>query len=312
MEWNFPAQLARFGPESPYPPVSRADAQVYCTWVARTHYENFSVASMLLPRHLLRHFHTIYAYCRWSDDLADEAGSEQALPLLGWWRRELLACFEGTPNHPVLVALQDTIARFHLPPKPFLDLLTAFEQDQHIHSYATFADLLGYCRNSANPVGRLVLYLFECHDDQRGELSDHICTALQLANFWQDVGCDLDKGRVYLPTEDRARFGYPDADLHAKRFTPAFAELLRFEVDRTRDMFFRGYKLVDLVPHDVSTEIELFIEGGLAILDKIEKRGFDVWSRRPVLAKWDKGLLVARALWRRLRGGLLKIRERQR
>jgi squalene synthase HpnC len=300
MEWNFLTQLARFGPDSGHPPVARADAWRYCTWVARTHYENFSVASLLLPRRLLRHFHSVYAYCRWSDDLADETGGgEKALQLLHWWRQELLACYDGTPRHPVLVALGETIDRFAIPPEPFLALLTAFEQDQRVKSYATFADLLGYCENSANPVGRLVLYLCEVHDEQRGKLADQICTALQLANFWQDVARDLDLGRVYLPIEDRLRFGYGDEDLNARRFTPAFAELLRFEVERTRDLFFRGYPLVEQVPAEVSADVELFIEGGLAILDKIEKRGFDVLSARPALARWDKGWLLARALWRR-------------
>jgi squalene synthase HpnC len=301
MAWSFPAQLERFGPDNPYPPVTRADAHAYCSWLAHTHYENFSVASMLLPRRLRRHFHVVYSFCRWSDDLADESGGgETALELLAWWRGELLACYGRSPRHPVLVALQETIERFGIPPEPFLDLLVAFEQDQRVSSYPTFAELLGYCENSANPVGRLVLYLCEAHDETRGALSDHVCTALQLTNFWQDVSPDLDKGRVYLPGEDRVRFGYTDLDLHSRRFNPAFAELLRFEVDRTRDLFFRGYPLVDLMPREVSAEVELFIAGGLGILAKIERQGFDVWSRRPVLAKGQKGLLVARAAWRRL------------
>jgi squalene synthase HpnC len=304
MEWNFLAQLERYGPEGRCPYVSRADAWNYCSHVARIHYENFSVASLLLPRHLIRHFHAVYAYCRWSDDLADETGGgERAVELLRWWRQELLKCYDGTPHHPVLVALQETIRRFDIPPEPFLDLLVAFEQDQHVREYDDFANLLDYCRNSANPVGRLVLHLCESHDEVRGALSDHVCTALQLANFWQDVARDLDIGRIYLPVEDRLHFGYGDDDLHARRFTPAFAELLRFEVDRTRDLFFRGYPLVDLVPAEVSADVELFIEGGLAILDKIEKHGFNVLSRRPALAKWDKGWLLARALWRRMRRG---------
>jgi squalene synthase HpnC len=310
MEWTFPAQLARFGPDCRYPPIARADARGYCTWVARTHYENFSVASLLLPRRLLRHFHAVYAYCRWSDDLADEAGGgAHALHLLDWWRREFLACYDGTPHHPVLVALQDTIRRFDIPARPFLDLLVAFEQDQRVSSYATFTDLLAYCNNSANPVGRLVLYLCEAHDDRRGELSDHVCTALQLTNFWQDVSRDLDIGRVYLPVEDRDRFGYGNEDLHARRFTPAFADLIRFEVERTREMFFRGYPLVDLMPAETAAQVELFIEGGLAILAKIEKQGFDVFARRPVLPKWEKGRLLAQALWRRLPGWLRLTRR---
>jgi squalene synthase HpnC len=301
MAWDFQAQLARYGPDSRHRPVSPAEAQVYCTWVARTHGENFTVASLLLPRHLLRHFHTVYAWCRWADDLADEAGGgPAALSLLGWWRNELLACRDGTPRHPVVVALRQTVRRFNIPLAPFLDLLTAFEQDQHVRHYASFDELLGYCKNSANPVGRLVLYLCECHDEKRGALADHVCTALQLANFWQDVARDLDLGRVYLPADDRQRFGYGDDDLHARRFTPAFAQLLHFEVERTRDLFFRGYPLVDLMPAAVRADVELFIQGGLAVLGKIERQGYNVWARRPALARWEKGVLVLGALGRRL------------
>jgi squalene synthase HpnC len=282
--------------------VSTSSARAYCRALALSHYENFSVASTLLPRRLLRHFHNVYAYCRWSDDLADEAGGgARALELLRWWRGELLACYGGRPRHPVLVALQETIERFDIPAGPFLDLLFAFEQDQLVKRYATFDQLLDYCRGSANPVGRIVLHLFECFDEAGAELSDQICTALQLANFWQDVGRDHDIGRVYLPEEDRRRFGYSDADLDARRFTPGFAELLRFQVDRTRDLFYRGYPLLDRLPAEARAEVELFIEGGLAILRKIEACGFDVWARRPRLAKWEKGALLASALWRRLR-----------
>ena len=216
-----------------------ADAQVYCSRLARAHYENFTVASALLPRQLIRHFHAVYAYCRWADDLADESGGgAHALSLLRWWREELLQCYDGRPHHPVFVALQDTIRRFDIPPQPFLDLLSAFEQDQVVQRYDTFEQLLGYCRCSANPVGRLVLYLGESFDGERAALSDYICTALQLTNFWQDVERDFAIGRIYLPREDRARFGYSDNDLAACRFTPAFAELMRFEVERTRDYLF--------------------------------------------------------------------------
>jgi len=298
----FTAELARFGPQRPYAPPSRADAQVYCSRLARTHYENFTVASMLLPRHLLRHFHSVYAYCRWADDLADEAGGgAHALSLLRWWREELLDCYQDRPHHPVFVALQDTIHRFNIPPQPFLDLLSAFEQDQRVKRYETFAQLLDYCRYSANPVGRLVLYLCEAFDDERAVLSDHICTALQLANFWQDVARDFAIGRVYLPGEDRKRFGYSESDLAAQRFTPAFAELMRFEVDRTRELFHRGMPLAERIPEAMRADIELFAQGGLAILRKIEQQGYNVWARRPALTKWEKGMLLAGALWRRLR-----------
>lgn len=302
MTWDFEGQLARYGPTGYRPAVTSAEAWQYCKRLATTHYENFTVASLLLPRRLLRHFHAVYAYCRWSDDLADETGGgERALSLLAWWRGELLACHEGQARHPVFVALAETVRHFRIPPPPFLDLLTAFEQDQRVASYPTYDALLGYCKNSANPVGRLVLYLSECHDETRGALSDHVCTALQLANFWQDVARDLDIGRVYLPAEDRERFGYPAADLQAKRFTPTFARLMRFEVDRTRDLFFKGYPLVDLVPADIRPDIELFLQGGLGILRKIEQAGFNVLDRRPSLSKWDKGSLVLGAVWRRLR-----------
>jgi squalene synthase HpnC len=302
MQWTFATHLARYGPDSTLPPPTPAQARQYVRLVTHAHYENFSVASSLLPARLRRHFHAVYAYCRWADDLADEAGGgAEALRLLGWWREQLLACYAGEATHPVFLALRETIAEFAIPPEPFLDLLVAFEQDQRVGSYATFDDLMGYCANSADPVGRLVLYLFRCHDDERGKLSDSICTALQLANFWQDVSRDLDIGRVYLPAEDRLGFGVGDDDLLARRFTPGFGRLIEFEVDRTRDRMFRGYRLVELVPGEFRPTLELFIEGGLAILARIESAGYDTLSRRPSLSKWDKGLLVAKAGWRRLR-----------
>ena len=301
MDNGFAVALARYGPESGHAPVSRARARRYCARLAHTHYENFTVASLLLPRRLLRHFHNVYAYCRWADDLADEAGGgDRALALLGWWRDELLGCYDGRPRHPVMVALRETIDRFGIPPRPFLDLLAAFGQDQRVKRYATFDQLLDYCRCSANPVGHLVLYLCGAFDAERAALADSICTGLQLANFWQDVARDLDIGRVYLPEEDRKRFGYTDEDLESRRCTPAFVELMRFEVDRAREFFRRGLPLVELVPADVRLDIELFARGGLAILRKIEQHGYNVWAGRPVLTKWEKAALLGRALVRRL------------
>ena len=301
------AELARFGPGSAHAPVSLAWAQGYCGRLARTHYENFTVASLLLPRRLWRHFHAVYAYCRWADDLADETGGGQrALDLLRWWREELLRCYTGEPRHPVMLALRQTIRRFRIPPQPFLDLLVAFEQDQRVRRYQTYEQLLDYCRYSANPVGHLVLYLCEVYDAERAALADHICTALQLANFWQDVARDYDLGRVYLPEEDRQRFGYSEEDLRQRRFTPAFRELMRFEVDRTRDLFYRGFPLLERVPLAMRADVELFIRGGLAILRKIERCGYNVWATRPVLAKWEKAGLMAGALWRRLRAAVLQ------
>ena len=295
-----PLNWSASAPEGRTSPFDLARARAYCRRLTLGHYENFTVASLLLPRRLLRHFHAVYAYCRWADDLADEAGGgDRALDLLRWWREELLACYGGRPTHPVFVALRPTIERFRIPPGPFLDLLTAFEQDQRVKRYRTFDQLLDYCRCSANPVGRLVLYLGEAFDEKRAALSDHVCTALQLANFWQDVSRDFDIGRVYLPEEDRRRFGYGDDDLEARRFTPAFAELMRFEVDRTRDLFERGRPLLDLTPPDLRIDVELFLRGGLAVLRKIERGGYDVWARRPVVSKWDQASLLAGAVWKR-------------
>jgi squalene synthase HpnC/squalene synthase HpnD len=300
MNNGFAHDLQRWGPGRDYAPVPAGLARAYCDRLTRTHYENFSVATLLLPRRLVSHFQCVYAYCRWADDLGDETGGgERALALLQWWREELLRCYAGTPRHPVMVALQRTIDRFHIPPGPFLELLHAFEQDQRVKRYDTYAQLLDYCRYSANPVGHLVLYLCECHDARRAALADRICTGLQLANFWQDVSRDLDIGRVYLPAEDRRHFGYRDADLESRRFTPAFAELMRFEVDRARALFVEGMELVPLVPAEVRRDIELFARGGLAILRKVEEAGYNVWRARPVLSKRDKVGLIAGTLWRR-------------
>src|SRR5438128_3566264 len=192
MRNGFARELARLGPQGVRRDWSLTEARAYCGRLARNHYENFSVASVLLPRRLLGHFHAIYAYCRWADDLGDETGGgPEALALLGWWRDELLRCYDRRPTHPVMIALRPTIDRFRIPPEPFLDLLRAFEQDQKVKRYETLEQLLDYCRCSANPVGRLVLYVCRAHDAERVALSDAICTGLQLANFWQDVARDF-------------------------------------------------------------------------------------------------------------------------
>jgi squalene synthase HpnC len=306
MSKAFQEALRRFGPDAAVVPQDLAFARLYCARLTRTHYENFTVASALLPRRLLRHFHAVYAYCRWADDLADEVGGgSRALQLLRWWRGELLSCYEGQPRHPVMIALKETIRRFSIPSTPFLDLLFAFEQDQMVKRYQSHEQLLGYCRNSANPVGRLVLYLCESFSEENAILSDHVCTALQLANFWQDVARDFDIGRVYLPLEDRQRFGYTEADLQNRRTTQAFRDLMRYEVEQTRDMFYRGWPLLDRIDVEIRPDIELFIRGGLGILKKIEKLNFDVWARRPELAKWEKAALLGGVLWQRMKRSLL-------
>jgi squalene synthase HpnC len=300
MDNGFASELALYGPDSVRKPPRLAQARAYCSRLARTHYENFPVATLLLPRPLLPHFHAVYAYCRWADDLGDETGGGQpALELLRWWRRELLACYDGRPKHPVMVALTQTIRKFHIPSQPFLDLLFAFEQDQLVKRYQTYEQLLDYCCHSANPVGHLVLYICGVYNPRRAGYADSICTGLQLANFWQDVARDLDIGRVYLPEEDRVRYGYREEDLLARRYTPAFADLMQFEVERARELFQRGMPLLDDLPLPIRFDIELFIRGGLAILRKIERRSYNVWARRPSLAAWEKAALLGGVLWRR-------------
>lgn len=295
MDWDFSRELARLGPASSDAPVSLATARAYCERVAKSRPENFTVASVLLPRPLLPHFYAVYAWCRWADDLADETGPAAA-NLLEWWRGELLATFADDPRHPVTIALRETINRFAIPPRPFLTLLIAFEQDQRVKSYATFGDLLGYCQNSANPVGHLVLMLFECFSPDRAALADEVCTGLQLANFWQDVSRDLDIGRVYIPEEDRQKFGYPDADLFAKRFTPAFRDLIWFEVERTRRFFDRGKPLLPALTRAARVDVDLFIRGGEAVLHAIEAQRYDVLTTRPSVPKWQKAALMLRAI----------------
>jgi squalene synthase HpnC len=281
---------------------SLSEAREFCRRFTRRHSENFSVATLFLPRQLLPHFYSVYAYCRFADDLGDESRSEpEATAKLAWWREELLTTYAGEPRHPIMVALHSTIHRFAIPSQPFLDLISAFEQDQEIKRYDTYAQLLDYCRRSADPVGRILLYLFECFDEKRAALSDRICTALQLTNFWQDVARDFEMGRVYLPREDLEPFQYSADDLQAKRFTPQFAALMRFEVARARDLFERGLPLVHLVPRAVRMDVELFARGGLAILRKIEEQGYNVWQRRPRLSRFDKARLMIGVLARRWR-----------
>jgi len=280
----------------PEAPPSLEEARAYCSRLARSHYENFSVASWFLPARLRQHFYNLYAYCRISDDLGDEVGDPaSSLHLLDEWQIELAACYAGKPRHPVFVALAETVRSFEIPQDEFSDLLTAFRQDQTITRYETFDDLLGYCLNSANPVGHLVLYLCGYRDGERQKFSDFTCTALQLANFWQDVSVDYAKGRIYLPLEDLRRFGVSEADLAANRNTPAFCEMMRFEVERARDWFKQGMPLIGRVDKELAIDLDLFSRGGLEILSAIEKQGFAVLGRRPAISKPRKLALVARA-----------------
>jgi squalene synthase HpnC len=278
-------------------------AYAYCERLAKSHYENFSVATWFLPARLKQHFYNVYAYCRISDDLGDEVGNAaQSLALLDEWERELNACYAGNPRHPVFVALARTVKEFDIPKQTFVDLLTAFRQDQSITRFPTFGDVLAYCRYSANPVGHLVLYLCGYRDDERQKLSDHTCTALQLANFWQDVSLDWQKGRVYIPQESLTRFGVTEEDIALRRFTPQFRELMQFEVERAREWFVKGLPLIDKVNPELALDLELFSRGGQEILNAIEKQDFNVLASRPAISKPRKLWLVLRAALRK--GGI--------
>jgi squalene synthase HpnC len=290
----------------PATPPTLAEAREYCARLARTHYENFSVATWFLPRHLRQHFFNVYAYCRISDDLGDEVGDTAAsLELLEQWQSELEACYQGGPKHPVFVALAETVRQFDIPKHEFSDLLVAFRQDQTVTRFETFSDVLGYCHYSANPVGHLVLYLCGYRDPERQQLSDYTCTALQLANFWQDVSVDYAKGRIYLPLEDLRRFRVTESDIAENRNTPAFGEMMKFEVERARDWFRQGLPLVGKVDRELAIDLDLFSRGGLEILRAIEKQDFAVLGKRPAISKPRKLALVARAASAKLLGSPL-------
>src|ERR1700684_4282381 len=245
-------------------------AREYCRELARSHYENFSVATWFLPRNLRQDFLNVYAYCRISDDLGDEVGDPAAsLALLDEWQAELDACYQGSPRHPVFVALAETVRKFNIPKHEFSDLLIAFRQDQTVSRFETFDHVLAYCRYSANPVGHLVLYLCGYHDAERQHLSDYTCTALQLANFCQDVTVDYSKGRIYFPLEDLRRYSVTENDLAQSCNTPAFCEMMEFEVERAREWFRSGLPLIKIVDSHLAVDLELFSRGGQEILNAI-------------------------------------------
>ena len=274
-----------------------AEAQQYCKQLTESHYENFHVASWFLPKRLKPHFESIYAYCRISDDLGDEVESpEQALALLDFWNMQLADCYRGVTLHPVFVALAETIRACDIPKEPFADLLVAFRQDQVVTRYATRADVLTYCRYSANPVGRLVLYACGYRDAERFRLSDATCTALQLANFWQDVRVDWQKGRVYIPAEDMQRFGVDEETIANGTTTGAFQSLMREEVAWARTFFAEGMPLLAQVDRELAVDLDLFSRGGLEILSAIEQQNYDVLRARPSISKRRKAALLLHAL----------------
>ena len=303
---SFAADLQLYGPRAPQAePLTLAKSRRYCRRLARRHYENFTVVSRSLPRRLRQHFYNIYAYCRWADDLADETGDpRQALALLNWWESHLRACFQGRTLHPVFIALAETIRQFNIPPDPFVDLLVAFRQDQRVTRYDTFDQLFGYCRYSANPVGRLVLYLAGCHDPERAQLADSISTGLQLANFWQDVAGDWQRGRIYLPLAHMRRFGGDESAIIRGEATDAFRRALSAAVDEAEGWLNRGRPLVALVPPEIQLDVALFIRGGLAILRAIRRQNYDVFTSRPRLSRWQKLGLMLGTWWKLRRGEL--------
>jgi len=298
--------LPRYGPDQAAA-VSLAEAKAYCKRLADAHYENFSVLSPLVPVRAREDFAAVYAFCRWADDLGDEAGSpERALELLAWWRRELVALAAGEARHPVFVALRESFARCGLAAEPFADLISAFELDQTKSRYATWDEVLGYCRLSANPVGRIVLkVLGERCDDAQLAASDALCTALQLTNHWQDIRRDwVDRRRIYVPADMHdiadfeARFDRTIAQGWSSDGT-FFADsrrLVRRLVARTWDVWERGEPLVASVSPRARPLLWLFAAGGRSVLRSIEQWNCETVLERPRLSKPRKAMLVARAV----------------
>ena len=287
----------------PQTPPTLEEARAWCQRLTETHYENFHVASWFLPKRLRAHFHAIYAYCRVSDDLGDETGDrEQSLALLELWGQELDACYRGETRHPVFVALAETIRICDIPKQPFADLLVAFRRDQRRVRMESMDEVLDYCHYSANPVGQLVLYVCGYRDEERFRLSDCTCTALQLANFWQDVREDYARDRVYFPAEDMRSFGVDEEIIAAGKFTPEFRELMRYEVEYARKTMRKGLPLIGMVDRNLAVDLDLFSRGGLEILRAIEEQGYDVLRARPAISKSRKAALLVRALTGKLLG----------
>lgn len=277
--------------------MSEAEAFAYCEQIAKSHYENFPVGSFFVPKEKRPHFYAIYAFSRIADDFADEAEHDGSrLTHLLDWEDQLTRCFEGQAEHPVFIALRETVNRFDMPQSLFQDLLTAFKMDVTKRRYQNFDEVLFYCQHSANPVGRLVLLLSGYRDAAMHQLSDHICTGLQLANFWQDVAVDLKKDRIYLPRDEQAQFGYTETELKQHIYNQNFIDLMRFQVDRTQGLFDAGKPLLDKVGRDLRLELRLIWHGGTTILRKIEANRYNAFQR-PKLGKWDVVKMLGKALF---------------
>ena len=306
------AQHALLGAPTEYlTPLERptlAEAQAWCKDLASSHYENFHVVTWFLPRRVKPHFESLYAYCRVADDLGDEVENPAvALRLLDEWGSMLDECYDtpGRSMHPVFIALHETVKACELPRQLFHDLLHAFRMDQVKTVYNSWEELLEYSHYSANPVGRLVLWICGYRDEARALLSDKVCTALQLANFWQDVVEDAERGRRYIPAESMERFGVEDGQLAGRVFTPEFGGMMEDLVVRTRAMLRDGRGVSAEVDHDLAVTLNLFSKGGEAILDGIAAERFDVLRGRPVVSKTKKLCLLAGAL-----AGKMRVRAR--
>lgn len=270
----------------------------YCASITSAHYENFPVASFFLPKEKRPYIQAIYAFSRIADDFADEfeLSVEERLLKLNEWENKLYNCYLGNTEHPVFIALAETIKRLEIPINFFTDLLKAFKSDVVKNRYENFDDLLGYCKHSANPVGRLVLWIFGYRDEPMFKLSDNICTALQLTNFWQDVAIDKKKDRLYIPLDDMQMYGYSLDEWQSEIFNEKFVNLMKYQIERTRELFYKGAELPSLVDKDLQLELKLIWFGGMAILKKIEKNKCNVFEIRPRVGTLTKILILLRGL----------------
>ena len=274
------------------------EAFAYCAEITEAHYENFPVASIFLPQEKRPYVQAIYAFSRIADDFADEfqLAKEDRLAKLNDWENKLKQCYEGYADHPIFVALRETVKRLDIPIEPLSNLLTAFKRDVLQNRYETFDELLDYCKYSANPVGRLVLMIFNYRDEKLFGLSDFICSALQLTNFWQDVKVDKEKDRLYIPIEDMVKFGYGLEKWNNRVTDSGFRKLMKYQIERTREMFYKGAELPALVSKDLQLELKLIWFGGMGILKMIEKSKYDVLQERPRLRTSDKMMILLRGL----------------
>lgn len=285
--------------------MNLSDAQEFCRQYTRQHYENFTVASFLLPRQVRQDFYPVYSFCRWADDLGDESPDNQtALAALDDWNSQLDDCYQGRAEHPIFIALKPIVEEYSIPKSLFADLISAFRLDQTQKEYDSREDLLDYCKLSANPVGRIVLHLAQTTDEESLTLSDKICTGLQLANHWQDVARDKRRmtsngasdSRRYVPLNDMISCGYSLEEFQNEVYNPAFIEMMSRLCDWADSYFTEGSPLVSRVPRSFKTDIKLFVMGGQKIVEAIRRVDFNVWSNRPTISRWNKFRLLIKAL----------------